>query len=261
MLPRLLPVQQRVLASVRIALDPSLTSSTTPTGKNVPMMRQMASYILIFLTLLAPSGMARAQSSYEHGSTAPVALGVQGGMGIVWFGGEDASSDVYKTSNNTGLTAGAFATFALVPWLSVQPEILFMVKGPKSELTAVMQQGEYRLSYLEVPLLARVAPYHFHRLQPYLLAGPAIAFLLTCQFESMGESEDCRQNGREIDFTLVGAAGISVALPWPGAVTLEIRYDHGLRKVDDSDFQQDTKHRSLLFSIGYSHRLGGADPH
>ena len=223
------------------------------------MMRQMAPYILTLATLLAASGMARAQPSYEHGSAAPVALGVQAGMGIVWFGGEDASSDVYKTSNNKGFTAGAFATFALAPWLSVQPEILFTVKGPKSELTAVMQQGEYRLSYLEAPLLARIAPYRFRRLQPYLLAGPAIAFLLTCQFESMGEAEDCKQNGREIDFILVGAAGVSVALPWPGAVALEIRYDHGLRKVDDSNFQQDTKNRALLFSIGYAHRIGGAD--
>jgi Outer membrane protein beta-barrel domain len=261
MLPRLVSVPQRVLVDVRYRLRCFAHTVNMANRKNVPVMRQMASRILAFVTLLAASGLARAQPSYDGGSIAPVAVGVQGGVGIVWFGGEDASSSVYTTSNSTGFAAGAFATLALAHWLSAQPEVLFMVKGPKSELIAVMQPGEYRLSYLEVPLLARVAPYQIHRLQPYLLAGPAIAFLLTCQFASMGETEDCKRNGREIDVSLIGAAGVSVALPWPGAVTVEIRYDHGLRKVDDSDLKQDTKNRAVLFSIGYSHRLGGADRH
>jgi hypothetical protein len=83
-----------------------------------------------------------------------------------------------------------------------------------------------------------------------------LAFMLDCDIE-LDDVGDCTDGNKTMDFGMVIGVGVALEMPWPGSVTLDMRYEHGLVIIDDMAPIQDYKNRALLFSIGYSHRLGG----
>lgn len=210
--------------------------------------------VLMFLAVL---GESRAEPiTEESGGLERFGFGLYGGPSLAWYSGADANSDVYTSSSRVGFAVGAFSRIMLTSWLAFQPELAFSSKGTAYELTPIMESGEVLLSYLSASALAHVAAYRYSGLEAYLLTGIDIGFLLSCTREALGDIGNCKRNSETVDLSLPVGAGISANLPWPGQVMLEIRYEHGLISVDDTEFQADYKNRSVLFSIGYSHHLG-----
>ena len=73
-------------------------------------------------------------------------------------------------------------------------------------------------------------------------------------------NENCFEVVKKIDLGAVVGLGIAVMLPWRASIAFEVQYDHALiSHFDREGLEADYKNRALLFSIGYSHRLGGAD--
>jgi hypothetical protein len=129
---------------------------------------------LLLIVLLVVSASAFAQGI--------VAKGVKVGMNIANLKGDDAE----ETDAVVGGVFGAFVTYKLNEMISVQPEMLFTMKGTSFEWdytesygSYVMTEKEdvtYSLSYLEIPVLVQYQLPAFGDIQPNVFAGPSLGF-------------------------------------------------------------------------------------
>jgi hypothetical protein len=211
----------------------------------------------LVLWLLIP-GKARAEPHERRERFGQIEIGVSFAPGIIWYGGSEADTEYIASSRKLGFTVGTSATLGLSSWLSLESGLSFARKGAALELVASGKTGEVRTSYLVLPMLARIAP-HQLRLAPVFVLGPQVGFMIDCEIE-LNDTGDCTDSSKVVDLGLVIGTGVNVTLPWSGVVRLDVRYEHGLIRADDStEPNQDIKNRAVLFSIGYSHRLGGAE--
>lgn len=158
--------------------------------------------------------------------------GITGAGVKVGFGYATLENTVPEFSDEesfAGGTIGGFLTYSFSPALSVQPELLFVAKGSGG---GFIRGRSWRHHYLEIPVLAKFCLSPKTSLRPHLFAGPALAFLLSANFQGSVISD-------EID---IGDAmkGTDVGIVMGGALeyrrfALDIRYDLGLVNVYDAD--------------------------
>lgn len=225
------------------------------------MIMSRAIWCLFCFSLLvahAPHASASPRSGEQQ--SARFGIGARTGPGITWWAGQDASSEQAEASSKVGFHVTAFATADLATWFSIQPEFMFVTKGVNQELVQASGAGHISISYLEIPVLGRLM-YRYQSLEPYLVAGPALGLLIACRDELDGDVGDCRDTSKTFDPGIVLGAGIAIRLPWEGALILDVRYDMSLVSRSSRTPELDLRNRAVLFSIGYSHRLSGADPH
>ena len=195
---------------------------------------------LAFAVLVTAPAPAAAQTPIHYGITAGVNLaGVSGDVGDL------------LTENRTGFAAGGFAEIGLSPAFSIRPEVLYSQKGAKES-----EGGDeivFKLTYIEIPVLAKYAIPMEGSLRPWLAAGPAVSFKAGCDIETdIGGSEDsldCDETEfqmKSTDFSLLFGAGVDV-----GAFSLGIRYDLGLANTLDVD-GFDSKNKTLSLMAGYT---------
>jgi hypothetical protein len=134
-----------------------------------------------------------------------------------------------------GFNAGVFAKLPVTRGFSIQPEILYSLKGNKSTYNNILQgSGEYRfdLGYIEMPVLAVVnlAPnFNLH------LGGYA-AYLTNANVKNVNNNGDV-QGATELstsdfnkwDFGLAGGLGFDIQ-----HFTLGARYNYGLSHIGKS---------------------------
>lgn len=181
-------------------------------------------------------------------------IGAKAGLGLANWVGSDASSEIADFPNRPGPTFGLFGSIRLHKQLSLQPELLYAPKGRKAESGGVLSDT-FVIDYIEIPLLARFSfPIH-DRFAPYVLAGPAMSFLLRYQIESEGDGSitDRTDLARSIDLGVLGGAGTSVVLTGPHALVVEARYERSLTRLLMEDV--DVKNRVFSFMIGYQYSL------
>ncbi|MDN6310447.1 MAG: porin family protein [Flavobacteriaceae bacterium] len=169
----------------------------------------------IMLLSLAPQ-ISKAQS---------IDLGIKAGANF------SSLSDASSLSNKTGVTAGAFAAVRF-NMFSVQAELLYSEQGAEAGF------GDIKLSYVQVPVLAKI---HFLRLFNFQV-GPQFGFLTNDNLPS-GKAKDA-------DFSLVAGVGLHL-----GSFRVDARYNFGLTKTiseiqDIGDVNSKNKYFSL--ALGYS---------
>jgi Outer membrane protein beta-barrel domain len=225
--------------------------------------------IAAFLVWLVPisislprdaSGQSRVESKswFEN-----LEIGAWLGPNVTWFAGEDASNEAFETSRRAGFAAAVEVLFSFRPWFSGVTGLGFATRGAKYEFRTG-RRSEFRSSYVLLPLLIQVAPIRLGRFEPYVLAGPEVGLMASCELRDESSVGDCKDTSNLIDPGLVVGGGVAIATPWSGRVRLEVRYEQGLISIDDMEvtrIDSDYKNRAVLFSIGYSHRLRGADRH
>src|ERR1700733_12951863 len=111
--------------------------------------------LVIAAILLAPAGIyaQEQQTSADSGMTAK--FGIKGGLNLTNLYVANVSSEHMKA----GFNAGVFAKLPVTRGFSIQPELLYSVKGAKDDYNNLAEgSGEYRfnLGYIELPLLAVV---------------------------------------------------------------------------------------------------------
>jgi hypothetical protein len=174
-------------------------------------------------------------------------FGFKGGVNIASYGGDD----VEDLDSRTGIIVGGSFAFNLSPMFSIQPELLYAMKGAKDSDAS----GSFTVKhdYLEVPVLARLripmAP--GSSLRPSVFAGPALGIELSCDLE--GEeggttvSASCSDFGLETKTTDFGLLfGGELGLDRGGMrIGLEARYNLGLTSILDVEGASDIKNRAI----------------
>ncbi|TVT37935.1 PorT family protein [Hymenobacter setariae] len=180
-------------------------------------------------------------------------FGIKAGASLTNVTGDGVGSNV---KNLFGFHGGLFANFALNDAFSIQPEVLYSMKGTKSEGPLGGYSGELtsRLHYIDVPVLARVnAGGLFFEL------GPQIGFLVAAKQKqeiSGGQSagtfeDDLKNRVRTIDFGY--AAGLGYQLSnGPG---IGLRYNGGF--IDTKSPSSSAAVRNSAFQLYLTYSFGG----
>ena len=173
---------------------------------------------------------------------AQMSYGAKAGVNYanVSFDGEGS----VPTSGRVGLLAGGFVTIPLRGWLTVQPELIYTVKGASLNVTDI--ETDFIVDYLEVPLLARFSI----RRNLYAAVGPSMAFRLRAKsrtaFGGSTEELDLKDDIEDFDLGVIGAAGME----WRRWV-FDGRYTHGLSDIDaDTTDAVKMRNRVFSFSVG-----------
>lgn len=205
-------------------------------------------------TLLAFVITARAQE--QQTTTDPglkAKFGIKGGLNLTTL----YSSDVSTSHMKAGFNAGVFAKLPVTRGFSIQPELLYSLKGAKSTYSNFVQgNGEYRfnLGYVEMPVLAvvNISPnFNIH-------AGGYAAYLTNANVKNVdnngnieGATELNADNFNRWDFGLAGGAGFDIE-----NFTIGARYNYGLTHIGKSgnlsgQFAQGMKNAGFSFYVGF----------
>jgi opacity protein-like surface antigen len=227
----------------------------------------------LVLAMLGRPGVAGAQAegddsssptdSSEGSGAAPVpqeregerfAIGVSAGLSLSHFIGEDGTSDFADYTNKPDMTFGISGSIRLHEWLSIQSDILFVSKGRRTSLDGALV-STLDVNYIEIPVMARIEIPLSARVAPYLLAGPALGFLLRFQVDSEvdGVIMDRTDQAKRFDLSGILGAGVKVALTRQHGLTLEGRYDRSFTRFLKSE--EDVENRVFAFMLGYQYSL------
>lgn len=146
--------------------------------------------------------------------------------------------------------------------VSIAPELLFSRRGWHSEFDAgiASAESEWRISYLELPLLVRIGLPLFDTVAPKLLLGPHAALFIDGQVDgdsqifgfSGSDTDDISSDDvNDLQFGVTAGAGVDVNFD-EFILTSDIRYMRnftGIFETDDSD-DDNIYHTSWSLMIG-----------
>ena len=188
---------------------------------------RIAAFVLLLTVLCGDAAMAQGMT-----------FGAKGGINLsnVSFDGDDP-----PFKSRVGVLAGGFVTVRLWSWLTLQPEVVYTVKGATLDVEDL--DSAFITDYVEVPVLVRFNIYR----SVYVAGGPAPAFLTRArsrtEFGGSTEEIDIKDDLESFDLGIVGAAGIDF-----GRWFVDARYTHGISDID-ADKEDDVKIRNRVFSV------------
>ena len=186
------------------------------------------------------------------GATVAQELGVKAGVNIAWLTPlEDQTPDI---TPRLGPVGGVWVRTPSTGRISIQIEALFSEKGSHWDFPG-FASWEYRVRYVEVPLLARAdfgAP--ASTMGTFAVAGVAPAFKLsartTLEFEGQRVTRDTPDEFYAFDAGLVGGVGVEL-----GRAQIEARYTHGLRHINTDDNGDEDRVRNRVFAVTFGVRI------
>jgi hypothetical protein len=210
--------------------------------------------VVVTATALLTSVSVYAQEQTDGDTTLTAKFGIKGGFNLTSLYVNDVSSEHMKA----GWNAGIFAKLPVTKGFSIQPELLYSVKGAQETYNNILQgSGVYRfnLNYIELPVLAVVnLTKNFN-----INAGGYAAYLVSANVKDVnndgtieGATNLDAGNFKRWDFGLVGGLGFDV-----GAFTLGARYNYGLTHIGNSgslsgDLTQNSKNAGATVFIGFA---------
>lgn len=219
---------------------------------------------------------------------APISVGVLAGANLSSVNVADAGlavgEDLLRNQRRGGAQAALYATVPVAGRLSLQPELHYVQKGGRGSLALPIDPEQLalyaddevrvglRLSYLEMPVLARVDVGGAGRWRPFVLAGPSFALRVGCRVSAnigpIGVSGACDDNSlisdeplptepidsgdpvRTTDIGAVGGIGVEGALAGR-VVSVQVRYTQGLRSIASENIPGlSPKNRGVALVLG-----------
>ncbi|HEY6900573.1 MAG TPA: porin family protein [Puia sp.] len=205
------------------------------------------------IVLLSATAVHAQEQQTTTESNLKAKFGIKGGLNLTNLYVSDVSTEHMKA----GFNAGVFAKLPVTKGFSIQPELLYSLKGAKEDYNNFLQgSGSYRfnLGYLELPVLAVVnlAPnFNLH------LGGYA-AYLVNANIKNVddhgtiqGATDLNTDNFNRWDFGLVGGLGFDIE-----NFTLGARYNYGLSHIGKSgnlsgDLTKDSKNAGISIYAGF----------
>ncbi len=201
-----------------------------------------------------------------------LASGIKGGLKIGVSSSKLISEDIEELDDYlgedlksiTGICAAGFITINIAEMFAIQPEVLYIKKGTKYEEGLNGEAGTlwFNLTYLEIPVLAKITVPTQGSVKPFLFAGPAVALKLSTKLKLKTEDTSVEVESEELDelmkgldfgFVIGGGLDFGLGAPGTGSISVDIRYSLGLTNIFDIEGEE-IKVRNGAFSImvGYS---------
>ncbi len=184
-----------------------------------------AAFLLVFSTLKAQQQQTTSETALS------TKFGIKGGLNLTNLHSNDFADNQMKA----GFNAGIYSKIPVTPGFSIQPELLYSVKGNKSDYSNFVQgSGQYRfnLGYIELPLLAVVnlaKNFSIH-------GGGYAAYLAYADIKDVNNNghingiTDLNENNfNRWDFGLAGGVAFDIE-----NFTLGARYNYGLSDIGKS---------------------------
>ncbi|MEO1485640.1 MAG: porin family protein [Bacteroidota bacterium] len=185
---------------------------------------------------------------------------VTAGMNASRFNENSDSDFSYGQLDNSfrlGFQFGVTVGFVVNKNLSLETGLGFAGKGSSTELGGGDREEKTRMSYLEVPFLAR---YQFNNTGFNTFAGFQPGYLLSAKAKVEGNvqdnsSRDVKDNFKSFD----AAAVLGVGYRFGNNLRLDASYDFGFVNIVDTDTPGfgEIRNRSFKISLGYV--FGGAN--
>jgi hypothetical protein len=178
-------------------------------------MKKAAFSILLFWIF---SSMAFAQLG--------ISKGLIGGLNIASLSGSDVSSDAKSL---TGYAGGLFLEINIPGPLSIEPEVLYSMKGSKIAFNNNTITDNY--TYVDIPVLLKYF-LPIPMMRTYLYAGPSYSILLSAKRKTEGSSVtssevDVKDAITANDLGVVVGLGVGFSI-----VRVDARYNLGLSTID-----------------------------
>jgi hypothetical protein len=195
----------------------------------------------------------RALADTAGEATNRVYLGGQGGLMMAGFGGsgvEASPSEGYLYG--PGFSIAGLAGVRLHQRFAAQLEFGLTIRAPSATVDG-MEASTYRLSYLEAPVLGRIALPRLGRMEPHGLLGPSLGILLDGTVDLVdGPTVDVTDRLARVDIGLLVGVGATVAMGQKGAISFDLRYNHGLTTWNETTGTDgEFMHRAFYLLAGY----------
>ena len=190
--------------------------------------------VILSLALLAgAAGAANAQDG--------VKFGIRAGISANTLSGDDDKfgNKISTYSYGLGGLGGVTANFGLSDMVSIQPELLYNLKGTQINNS----KDRLDLHYIDLPILVRV-----NADGPYFEAGPQVGYLISAK---LGGDTKTRIETKDLQGLSLGyVAGLGYKLT--SGLSLGVRFNGGISGVgkDDSRYDQQ-RNQSFQFVVGY----------
>jgi hypothetical protein len=180
-------------------------------------------------------------------------VGLKGGVSQGTFLGDDVSDAEYRA----GFSGGAYLEYRVTPAFSLQPEVLFSMKGADVlSGEPVLDPGDHEVHYLDIPVLLKLnAPFQ-GAIQPALYAGPQLGFNLYGERNEV-ELDDDNLQSDEFSAVLGGDIGFDLRslLNAPVRIVLDGRYVFGLTNTFDLASDPSIRNGTFVGSAGVEFTL------
>ena len=201
----------------------------------------MKKLILSLAALAACISTAHAQSEDNH-------FGVKVGGNYSTLVGSDVTSDAKGVF---GFHAGFLANIDLTERFSIQPELLYSMKGVKLEGGGIT--ATQRLNYVELPIMVKAKFNQF-----FIEVGPQASALVSAKQKVSGAGSDAEESNKDLFNTVdVGyAAGLGYQMD--GGLMVGARYNGGFTNVlqaqlvGTQNVQQKARNSAFQVYVGYT---------
>jgi len=189
-------------------------------------------------------------------------------QGLLWIGlkGGLNAANLYgdypeDKGTRTGFCLGGYIALSN-PDVRFAIHIEFLLTQKGSHYITQARDEEYSLTYLEVPIFAKVTLRKKGGFKPFVFIGPYLAIKLNdkyrSEYEWRGEAISVIEAeslfGRKLDIGAILGAGVDFPINFiPGKLTIELRFISGMRslKVDEYGILK-TYNKVASLMLGYS---------
>lgn len=187
-------------------------------------------------------------------------LGVLAGLNLANINvGDKGEGEEYSMRTVFGF--GGVASFGLSEMMSLQFEPAYMQKGTKVKFDG-QDAGDYKLTYIDVPVLLKIA-FGQSNVKPYALVGGNIGFLLSAKAApTQGDEIDIKDETESLDYGLNFGAGVNIPMG-SNQFFIEGQYALGLaditkpQEILGETFDSSDKNTGILIKVGILFPLGG----
>jgi hypothetical protein len=167
-------------------------------------------------------------------AAAGVKLGIKGGANIANVNG-DFTETIADWKSSVGFCAGIFIELNFGRILTIQPEVLYTMKG------ADAGTGKLKFDYIEIPILLKIR-IPTGSVHPFIFAGPAFGFNLKAVLDGIEISDMPKA-----DYGAVLGGGLQLGR----SLHIDARYTMGLQKLAIPDLETiDLKNGVLSVTLG-----------
>jgi hypothetical protein len=150
-------------------------------------------------------------------------------------------SDVDGAKNKFGFNGGVLANFGFNDMISIQPEVLYSMKGAKQDGS---DDARINLNYIDVPVLLKVST---GATGLFFEAGPQVGFLASAKAKSGGISVDIKDEFKTVDFGYAAGVGFQVE----SGPNVGLRYNGGFTNIAKDASAGTARNSAFQLYVGF----------